>query len=65
MSYKTYRGKSKARRHELREEYERDTGNITRQTQDDQSYAEAMQLLHDMGIPFAPDGTPLGIGWDD
>ena len=26
---------------------------------------DAMQMLADCGVPFAPDGTPLGIGWDD
>ena len=65
MTYKTFRGKNKLRRDELREEYEHDTGNISRQAKDDYAYAEAMQLLSDIGVPFAPDGTPIGIGWDD
>ena len=26
---------------------------------------DAMQILADCGVPFAPDGAPLGIGWDD
>ena len=27
-------------------------------------YENAMMLLAEMGVPFLPDGTPLGIGWD-
>ena len=30
-----------------------------------ENYATAMSLLYEIGVPFAPDGTPLGIGWDD
>lgn len=24
----------------------------------------AYELLASIGVPFSPDGTPLGIGWD-
>ena len=64
MSYKTYRNKSKARRDELREEYSEDTGADIR-TREERDWDDAMMLLADCGAPFAPDGTPLGIGWDD
>ena len=33
--------------------------------QEEIDYDDAMQILADCGVPFAPDGTPLGIGWDD
>ena len=64
MSYKTYRNKSKARRDELRDEYVKDTGNDIRSRQQ-REYDDAMELLASIGVPFSPDGTPLGIGWDD
>ena len=64
MSYKTYRNKSKARRDELREEYAEDTGADIR-TRQERDWDDTMMLLADCGVPFAPDGTPLGIGWDD
>lgn len=64
MSYKTYRNKSKARRDELREEYAGDTGNDIRNRQE-REYNEAMKLLASVGVPFSPDGTPLGIRWED
>lgn len=64
MSYKTYRNKSKSRRDELREEYADDTGADIR-SQEEKDYDNAMMLLADCGVPFAPDGTPLGIGWND
>ncbi len=64
ISYKTYRNKSKARRDELREEYAEDTNTDIR-TQEEKDYDYAMSLLADIGVPFGPDGTPLGIGWDD
>lgn len=64
MSYKTYRNKSKARRDELRDEYVEDTGNDIRSRQE-REYDDAMELLAGIGVPFSPDGTPLGIGWDD
>lgn len=31
----------------------------------DAEYENAMELLASIGVPFSPDGTPLGIGWDD
>ncbi len=63
MSYKTYRNKSRNRRLELKEEYAEDTGaDIC--TPAERDYDDAMQILADCGVPFAPDGTPLGIGWD-
>ncbi len=61
MSYKTYRKKSRARRAELKEEYAEDTGNDIR-TREEQERDDLMQLLAEIGVPFAPDGTPLGIG---
>ena len=64
MSYKTYRNKSKSRRDELREEYTEDTSNDIRSRQD-WEYDDAMELLASINVPFAPDGTPLGISWDD
>ena len=30
---------------------------------DDDLYEDAMELLDDCGVPFGPDGEPLGIGW--
>ena len=63
MSYKTYRNKSKNRRDELRREYAEDTGADIR-TQAERDYDDAMMQLAECGVPFAPDGTPLGIGWD-
>ena len=66
MSYKTYRNKSKNRRDELRFEFEEDTGvSLDAKTEADYEYENAMELLAQMGVPFASDGTPLGIGWDD
>ena len=68
MTYKTYRNKSKNRRDELRAEFEADTGVVLgekRMTESDYEYENAMDLLASIGVPFAPDGTPLGIGWDD
>ena len=64
MSYKTYRNKSKTRRDELREEYAEDTGADIRM-QEEKDYDDAILLLAECGVPFASDGTPLGIGWDD
>lgn len=61
MSYKTYRNKSKARRDELRDEYVNDTGNDIRSRRE-QEHDDAMELLESICVPFAPDGTPLGIG---
>ena len=81
MSYKTYRNKSKNRRDEMRAEFEADTGvslkereaeriqrhlnNIDFDDSWDPEYENAMELLASIGVPFSPDGTPLGIGWDD
>ena len=73
MSYRTYRNKSKKRRKELREEFKADTGidlmekqrDLNYQDDWDSEYENAMELLWDIGVPFSPDGTPLGIGWDD
>lgn len=28
-------------------------------------YEEMIDLLMDIGVPFGPDGEPLGIGWGD
>ena len=80
ISYKTYRNKSKSRRDELRREFESDTGvnlkerekqrvlNHLRKCDFDDSwdaeYENAIELLASIGVPFSPDGTPLGIGWD-
>ena len=69
MSYKTYRSKSKNRRHELRKEFEADTGICLNQSHSsnrnydyDYEYdSEYMSVIADMGVPFSPDGTPLGI----
>lgn len=44
--------KSKSRRNTLLEER-------------DEEYKDAMGLLASIGVPFGPDGTPLGIGWDE
>lgn len=81
MSYKAYRNKSKNRRDELRAEFEADTGvslmereakriqrhlaNLDSDDDWDTEYETAMELLASIGVPFSPDGTPLGIGWDD
>ena len=80
MSYKTYRNKSKNRRDELRAEFEADTGVDLKERKKqrilnhlnncdfddyDAEYEKAMELLAIIGVPFSPDGTPLGIGWDD
>lgn len=81
MSYRTYRSKSKNRRDELRAEFEADTGvslkkreaeriqrhlsNLDIDDDWDAEYENAMELLSSIGVPFSPDGTPLGIGWDD
>ena len=80
MSYKTYRNKSKNRRDELRAEFEADTGVDLKEREKqrilnhlnncdfgdyDAEYENAMELLASIGVPFSPDGTPLGIGWDD
>ena len=69
MSYKSYRRKPKHRRDELREEFEEDTGifldDYDYAPSRDDTYDECMELLYEMGVPFAPDGTPLGIGGDD
>ena len=81
MTYKTYRNKSKNRRNELRAEFETDTGvnlkereveriqrhlrNLDCDDNWDAEYENAMELLASIGVPFSPDGTPLGIGWDD
>ncbi len=34
---------------------------LDNRTQAEKDYDEAMQTLADCGVPFAPDGTPLGI----
>ena len=65
MNYKTYRNKSKNRRDELREEFMDDTGVDLNASKNDFEYDDAMDLLASIGVPFAPDGMPLGIGWDD
>lgn len=69
MSYKTYSRKSKNRRAELRKEYMQDTSNRDPKNialpNDDFDEADAMALLAEIGVPFSPDGTPIGIGWDD
>lgn len=36
-----------------------------RRQKDDSEYWDAMYTLAECGVPFGPDGTPLGIGWDD
>lgn len=33
--------------------------------QEEIDHDDVIQILADCGVPFAPDGTPLGIGWDD
>ena len=38
---------------------------LDHRSQQERDYDEAMAILADCGVPFAPDGTPLGIGWDD
>ena len=75
MSYKTYRNKKKERRIQLQEEYKVDTGNLLhaekqaaryRDNMDDWDEVEdAMRILEGCGVPFGPDGCPLGCGWDD
>lgn len=81
MSYKTYRKKSNKRRDELRVEFEKDTGldlrerekqrilnhlnNLDFGSNRDSEYEKTMEQLTEMGVPFAPDGTPMGSGWDD
>lgn len=78
MSYKTYSNKSKNRKNELRAEYVADTGNESPQAKAKRQYQEAhmwdddynieeenaYELLASIGVPFSPDGTPLGIEWD-
>ena len=81
MSYKTYRNKSKNRRDEMRAEFEADTGVSLKEREveriqrhlnnldfDDgwnSEYENAMELLASIGVTFSPDGTPIGIGWDE
>ena len=48
---------------QLKEEYASDTGNDIRAKQQIE-YDDAMELLASIGVPFGPDGEPLGIGWD-
>ena len=80
MSYKTFRNKSKNRREELRAEFETDTGvnlkerevervkrhlwNCDLDENYDAEYENAMDSLASIGVPFSPDGTPIGIDWD-
>lgn len=73
ISYKSYRNKPWMRRQELREEYEADTGNAAPGNSqnalgydhtEDPDWIEMYEILSDCGVPFAPDGTPLGIGDD-
>lgn len=52
------------RRNELREEFELNIGGELNKTEADYEYDNAMMILADIGVPFLPDGTPLGIGWD-
>lgn len=63
MSYKTYRKKSKNRKNELRDEFEKDTG-ITIKSPEEIEREDAMGLLRSCGVPFSPFDDPLGI-WDD
>lgn len=65
MSYMTFRNKSKNRREELREEFTADTGIVVGKKKVDYEYEDAMGLIASIGVPFSPDGTPIGIGWDD
>ena len=73
ITYKAYRNKSKNRRNELRAEFEADTGIDLKEREKERNmnhlnnrdYEYSMNYLASIGIPFAPDGTPLGIGWDD
>ena len=79
MTYKAYRNKSKNRRNELRAEFESDTGVDLRKREKqrilnhlnncdfddyDAEYEKAMELLASIGVPFSPDGNPVGKGWD-
>lgn len=71
--------KSTKRRDELRAEYRLDTGNpdpkqtvstkrvgrVDGYDKYEEEYDAAMELLASIGVPFGPDGEPLGIGWDD
>lgn len=34
-------------------------------SQEEKDYSYAMRQLAECGVPFGPDGSPLGIGWDD
>ena len=56
--------KQNNRRNELRDEFELNTGREHNKTEADYEYENAMMILADIGVPFLPDGTPLGIGWD-
>lgn len=56
--------KQNNRRNELREEFELNIGGELNKTEADYEYDNAMMILADIGVPFLPDGTPLGIGWD-
>lgn len=39
--------------------------NLDNRNKAEKEHNDAMQILADCGVPFTPDGTPLGIGWDD
>lgn len=73
ITYKAYRNKSKNRRTELRAEFEADTGIDLKEREREKNmkqlnsreYEFSMNYLASIGVPFTPDGTPLGIGWDD
>lgn len=66
IAYSTYKRKSKEKKDEFRKEYEKDTGiHIQTDKQKVQTYnGYWMNYLSEIGVPLAPDGTPLGIGWD-
>lgn len=38
---------------------------LDERTPEEKEYDYYMDYLHEIGIPIGPDGTPLGIGWDD
>lgn len=59
MSYKTYRKKTKKRRTLKR------LNNLDFGSNWDSEHENAMEQLAEMGVSFAPDGTPIGSGLDD
>lgn len=52
--------------HRVTKSFSLQSSDVDRHTEDNQemSRKEAYQLLADIGVPFGPNGEPIGI-WDD